>query len=313
MSASCDLSIVVVSWNTRELVLDCLGSLREAAPGITHEILVVDNGSIDGTDAAVRRQFPNVNVIRLPENRGFAAGSNQGLLKMNGRHALLLNSDTVVLSGQLEQGVQYLDRHPDVGVVGLQLLNPDRTRQNSIHNAPTLLSEIVSQSLLRRLWPGRYPGRLRDYAHPIEVEAVLGACLFVRREVVQEVGPLDEDYFCFLEETDWCHRIRKRGWKVVHLPDASVIHLHGASSKRRAPLRTRIEYQRSLDLFFRKHRRPLVRLLLRTFVLVKLSVGSLAGGRRARDYRAMLRWVLAGRPEGAGLRGHVPTDGEVGG
>ncbi len=175
MSACCDLSIVVVSWNTRELVLDCLGSLREAAPGITHEILVVDNGSIDGTDAAVRRQFPNVNVIRLPENRGFAAGSNQGLLKMNGRHALLLNSDTVVLSGQLEQGVQYLDRHPDVGVVGLQLLNPDRTRQNSIHNAPTLLSEIVSQSLLRRLWSGRYPGRLRQHVHPIEVEAVLGA------------------------------------------------------------------------------------------------------------------------------------------
>jgi GT2 family glycosyltransferase len=303
MNASCDLSIVIVTWNTRELVLDCLASLHAAKLALRHEVLLVDNGSGDGTAEAVRRQFPEVTVISLPENRGFAAGSNQGLLKMNGRHAVLLNSDTIVLPDQLERCVRYLDAHPDVGVVGPLLLNPDRTRQNSVHNVPTLFSEIVSQSLLRRLRPSRYPSRAHLHREPIEVEAVLGACMFVRGEVVHEVGPLDEDYFCFLEETDWCHRIRRRGWKVVHVPDACVIHLHGASSKTRAPLRTRIEYQRSLDLFFRKHRGRLAHATLRAFLFAKLCVGSLVGGRRARDYRAILRWNLAGMPEGWGLQG----------
>ncbi len=305
MSGACDLSVIVVSWNTRELVLDCLASLRAAKLELSYEVLLIDNGSRDGTVEAVRRQFSGVAVNPLRENRGFAAGSNAGLLKMQGRHAVLLNSDTIVLPGQFERCVEYLDAHPEVGVVGPQLLNPDRTRQNSIHNAPTLGSEILSQSLLRRILPGRYPSRLRDYRAPVEVEAVLGACLFVRSDVVREVGPLDEEYFCFLEETDWCHRIRRAGWKVVHLPDVYVIHLHGASSKRRAPLRTRIEFYRSRYIFFRANRGAIAYAALRVFLLAKVGLGSILAGRRAREYRKILRWHLAGMPPDAGLRGVV--------
>ncbi len=140
VSAEIDLSIIIVAWNVRDLVLDCLASIEVADLQLRYEVIVVDNGSEDGTVRSVQAQFPNVHVIALPENIGFGAGNNQGLLKMNGRHALLLNSDTIVLPGGLERCVSYLDEHPDVGVVGPQLLNPDRTKQNCIHNAPTLIS-----------------------------------------------------------------------------------------------------------------------------------------------------------------------------
>ncbi len=302
MNASCDLSIIIVAWNVRDLVLDCLASIRDARLAISNEVLVVDNGSHDGTVEAVRRQFSETHVIALPENVGFAAGNNQGLLKMNGRYAVLLNSDTIVLRGGLERCVGYLDAHPDVGVVGPQLLNPDRTKQNCIHNTPSLVSEVVSQSLLRRLFPGRYPSKRVEYREPIEVDAVLGACLFVRRDVVQEVGPIDEAYFFFLEETDWCHQIRERGWKVVHLPDAQVIHLYGESTKKKVPLQTRIEYYRSRYTFFRKNRTRAAYVGLRLLVGAKLLLGSIFGGRRAAEYRGILRWHVAGRPAKAGLR-----------
>ena len=121
-----------------------------------------------------------------------------------------------------------------------------------MHNSPTVFSEIVSQSLLRRLYPRRYPSKANHYEAPVEVEAVLGACLFVRASVVEQVGMIDEDYFFFLEETDWCHRIRAAGMRIVHLPDARVIHLYGEATKKKVPLRTRIEYCRSRYMFFYK-------------------------------------------------------------
>jgi hypothetical protein len=310
VSGAPDLSIVIVAWNVRDLVLDCLASIADARLALSHEVILVDNGSADGTVAAVSRQFPDVQLIALPRNVGFGAGNNQGIWKASGRHVLLLNSDTIVLPGGLERCVAYLDAHPDVGVVGPQLLNPDRSKQNCIHNSPTLVSEVVSQSLLRRLFPRRWPSKRRDYGAPIEVEAVLGACLFVRAEVVREVGPMDEDYFFFLEETDWCHRIRRRGWRVVHLPDAHVIHLYGESTKKKVPLRTRIEYWRSRYTFFRKNRGRLAYRALRAIARLKLLAGCLFGGRRAAEYRAILAWHRAGEPASAGLgSGPRPEEG----
>lgn len=305
VSEALDLSIIIVSWNVRDLVLDCLASIEDAGLQLAYEVILVDNGSEDGTVRAAQMQFPDVHVIALPRNVGFGAGNNQGLLKMNGRHAVLLNSDTIVLPGGFERCVEYLDQNPDVGVVGPQLLNPDRTKQNCIHNVPTLVSEIVSQSLLRRIFPRRYPSKRVNYREPLEVEAVLGACLFVRHEVIQQVGLIDEDYFFFLEETDWCHRIRRGGWKVVHLPDAFVIHLYGEATKKKAPLqtRTRIEYYRSRYTFFRKNRGILAYVALFAVVLPKLLLGSVLGGRRAGEYRKILAWHAAGRPAGAGLEG----------
>ena len=303
MSAEVDLSIVIVAWNVRELVLDCLASIREAKLGVSYEVILVDNGSADFTVETVSRQFPDTRIVALPKNIGFGAGNNRGLEVMRGRHAVLLNSDTIVLPGGLEACVRHLDEHPEAGVVGPQLLNPDRSKQNCIHNSPNLLSEIVGQSLLRRLFPHRYPSKFVDYDGPLEVEAVLGACLFVRREVVEQVGMIDEGYFFFLEETDWCHRIRDAGWRIVHLPDAHVIHLYGESTKKKTPLRTRIEYYRSRYLFFRKNRSRAAYLALRAIVMAKIWVGVVFGGRRADEYRKILAWHRAGEPSTAGLSG----------
>ena len=157
-----DLSIIIVTWNARDVLLDALESIEEQvlcrrdAGRIEVETIVVDNGSADGSVEAVRERFSWAHVLALPENVGFAAGNNEGLRKCSGRYAVLLNSDTVVLPGSLERCVQYLDEHPSVGVVGPQLLNPDASKQNCIHNFPSLATEIVPKSLLELALPAGF-------------------------------------------------------------------------------------------------------------------------------------------------------------
>jgi GT2 family glycosyltransferase len=321
-----DLSIVIVSWNGRELLESCLASIdrevrsRSDAGRISTETLVVDQASSDGSAAAVREAFPWVELIELPANVGFAAGNNVGLRRAKGRHCVLLNNDTVVLHDALERCVRHLDGHPEVGVVGPQLLNPDGSKQNSVHSSPNLVTEIVPKGVLEMLFPWRYPSKRYEHSGPVLVEAVLGACLCVRREVLDDVGLMPEEYFFFLEETDWCLRIRQAGWKVVHLPDARIVHLHGATSKRQIPAETRIEYHRSLYHFFRTHRgeevfrRVLALRIAKGFFYA--ATGWLPGllSARARDRwlqnLRVLSWHLRGRPEGEGLRRAVGAGGE---
>jgi hypothetical protein len=313
-----DLSVVIVSWNCRDLLLDALDSIEREIlvrqdPGrIETETLVVDNGSADGTAEAVRQRHPWAELIALPANLGFAAGNNVGLRRAKGRYMVLLNSDTVVLPDALEACVRFLDENPSVGVCGPQLENPDRSKQNCIHNYPSLVTELVPKGLLETLMPRRYPSKRFEHDAPVEVEAVLGACLFLRREVLDQVGPMPEDYFFFLEETDWCYRIREAGWRVMHLPDPRVIHVFGASTKKKIPAETRIEYHRSLYHFFRKNRgfAPFA-----AVVAIRVAKGLFytASGwipaifsERARDRwrqnRRVFAWHLRGCPEGWGLR-----------
>jgi GT2 family glycosyltransferase len=312
-----DLSIVIVSWNGRELLLDCLASIerevrsRSDAARLETETIVVDQASTDGSAAAIRERFPWAEVIELSDNVGFAAGNNVGLRRAKGRHCVLLNNDTVVLRDGLEKCVRYLDAHPDVGVVGPQLLNPDGSKQNSVHATPNFVTEIVPLGLLERFAPWRFPSKRFDHAGPVTVEAVLGACLLVRREVLDDVGLMPEEYFFFLEETDWCLRIRRAGWKVVHVPDARVVHVHGATTKRRVPAETRIEYHRSLYKFFRTHRgedafrRLLAIRVAKGFFYAATGwipglVSSRARHRWVQNLR-VLAWHLRGRPESGGL------------
>jgi GT2 family glycosyltransferase len=223
-----DLSIVILSWNSLEVLESCLQSIerevlsRRDDGRLEVETIVVDNGSTDGTVAAVRERYPFVELISLDENLGFARGNNVGLRRACGRLAVLLNSDTVVKRDGLEACVRYLDAHPDVGVVGPQLLNSDGSKQNCVHNYPSLVTEIVPKGLLEALWPRRFPSKRYAHATPLDVQAVIGACLVVRREVLEQVGLMPEDYFFFMEETDWCYRIRRAGWRIVHVPDAAL-------------------------------------------------------------------------------------------
>ncbi|MCG8589325.1 MAG: glycosyltransferase family 2 protein [Proteobacteria bacterium] len=308
-----DLSIVVVSFETRALLLECLESLERALGDspLAHETVVVDNGSGDGSAAAVTAACPWAEVLPLPHNLGFARGANAGLARTRGRHVLLLNSDTRVPVGALERAVAHLDAHPQVGLLGAQLLHPDGRLQNSIHAPPGVWTELLPTALLQWAWPARFPSKRRPPAQPVAVESVLGAALFVRRAVLDRVGGLPEDYFFFLEETDWCWEIRAAGWEVWHAPDVRIEHVSGASSKRRDPRLTRIEYHRSLYRFVRKRRGRAAAALVVVIRCVKL-VGGLGlltlaapfSGRirsRWRERAGVLVWHLGGCPSGVGL------------
>ena len=309
-----DLSLVIVTWNGWPWLERCLESVDRqvrSAERLALEVIVVDNGSEDGTVERLAVRFPWASCVALPANRGFATGANAGLRRATGRHVALLNNDTVVGAGALEACVAHLDAHPEVGVVGPQLLHPDGRKQNSVHAEPGLVGEIVPRWLLETLLPRRHPSKRFAHDRPVEVDAVLGACLVVRREVLERVGLLPEDYFFFLEETDWCRAIRAAGFRVVHLPHVHVAHVHGATSKKRDPARTRIEYHRSLYRYFRKNRGPVVLGVLVTVRLFKSVLHVLADAPAAllsRDGRQhwrarwrVLVWHLAGCPEGWGM------------
>jgi GT2 family glycosyltransferase len=258
-----DLSIVIVSFETRSVTLACLSALeraRRANPTLSSETIVIDNGSRDGSAEAIARAWPQARLFACVRNRGFAAAVNLGLRVARGRHVLLLNSDVEIEPDVLLRGVERLDAQAGVGVLGVALLHPDGRPQRSAHLLPDLQSELLPGFLVRRLQseagrrrsaPARGLGA--DGAASgmgsgalVEVEAVRGAVFFVRGDLLEKVGLLDEAYFFFLEETDYCRRVREAGLGVYLSTDLHAVHRLGASSKRRAPLATRIEYHRSL-------------------------------------------------------------------
>ena len=251
--------------------MDCLNSIYETVKDIDVEIYVVDNNSTDGSQMAVKNGFPDVKLMENETNTGFGYANNQALRIMQGRFAVLLNSDAVLKENSIKRLLAFMTTTPRAGIAGVQLLNDDGSRQNSIDNFPSLETEIFNKSILRLFFPGKYPSKNMSYKDPIEVDSVIGACMIVRKEAMDDVGVLDEDYFIFLEETDWCFRMNKKGWKVYHVPDAEVFHLSG-HSKKRTPWRSQIEYYISLYKFFRKNRAPLSYLTLRILKPCKIFI-----------------------------------------
>lgn len=243
-----------MSWNTRELLLECLDALERWRPRRLREIWVVDNASTDGSPEAVRRRHPGVRLIRNDANVGFAKANNQALAELGGADVLLLNSDARVLPGAVDRMIAALDREPTVGIVGAHLLNPDGSLQRSCWRAPTPRRELAHLLGLESLgWGLTYPmarwtdGRARD------VEVAQGAALLARAEVVARIGPLDEGYFMFSEETEWCERARRAGWRVVWQPGAFVLH-HGGASTEQVPDEMFLELYRSKLRFLRRNR-----------------------------------------------------------
>jgi GT2 family glycosyltransferase len=310
-----DLSIIIVNWNTKEFLLPCVRSVLGKGQGVSMEVIVVDNGSRDGSGAEVRRIFPTVRLIENDSNLGFAKAANQGLRVFSGRYALLLNPDTLVKEGTIEKLLSFMENHPSTGVVGVQLLNSDGTRQNSIANFPSLATELLNKRGLRWLFPKRFPGKERHYAGPIEVESVIGAGMLVRRKALEEVGFLDEDYFLFLEETDWCFRMRKAGWKVYHIPQAEIIHFQGKSAEQDKK-RSKAEYDRSRYHFFKKNRGKvqwftllvgrmlglLLELIYWTLMCSFTFFEHKKWKKRLSVVTYLLQWHLKGCPEGMGLK-----------
>ena len=240
-----DLSIVIVNWNTRDMLRDCLDSIPEQHDGFEVETIVIDNASEDGSGAMVSAEFPVVRLVQNRENLGFATATNQGLRIASGRHLLLLNSDTLVHGGVLAESVRYMDAHRDVGMMGCKVLNEDGSTQMTCSRFPSFFNLALQTLGLNRLrhprWLQRYQMLDWDRDDEREVEVISGCYLLVRRETLERIGLLDEAFFLYGEETDWCRRCAEDGWKLVFAPVGCITHLGSGSSRQ-------LNYRRDLML-----------------------------------------------------------------
>jgi N-acetylglucosaminyl-diphospho-decaprenol L-rhamnosyltransferase len=287
-----DLSVIVVNWNTRDLLTQCLGSVYGTLKDLSFEVIVVDNASSDGSVETVKNDFPQVQIIANAENVGFVRANNQVIAISRGRYVLLLNSDTQVLPGSLDRTVHFMDAHPGAGIVGVRLLNPDGTFQASYTPFPTLWREFLILSglgrwLIRPTFPSYGPQA--DKGERRIMGYVEGAYVVARRKAVEQVGKLDERIFMYAEDVDWCYRFHRAGWEVWYLPQAPIIHYGGQSTKKRWG-RMEAELYRSRLYFFRKHYnkrsafclKALVYALTVTKMLVHSLLRFLTNGRRGR-------------------------------
>lgn len=253
-----DLSIVIVNYNTRELLMQSLESVALACSSLTAEIFVVDNGSSDGSVDAVKSRYPKVHVLSNLENRGFACANNLAIRKSKGRYILLLNSDTLVHSDTFNVIVDFMDSHKTVGASGCKVIKPDGKLDLACKRSfPTPSNSLYHLLKLDRLFPesrrfGTYNLTYLDEDEVQPVDCLVGAFMMVRKEVISEVGMLDEEFFMYGEDIDWCYRIKQAGWGVWYVPTASIIHYKGASSKKKKN-RMIYEFHRSMFIYYRKH------------------------------------------------------------
>ena len=282
-----DLSIVILNYNTREHLRECLASLLAegstslSGGSIQAEVIVVDNASSDGSAEMAASEFPCVELIRSARNGGFAHGNNQALRRARGAAILLLNPDTLVPRGGIAVLLDRLRAHPEAGIIGPKLLRPNGSMHLACRRSfPTPAIAFYRFSGLARVRPdsprfGRYNLTFVDPDLPMEVDSVCGACLLVRRQVVRRIGLLDERFFMYGEDLDWCMRTHQAGWTVRYEPGIVVQHQHGTASRKRA-LRTTFHFFRAMDLFYRKHYireyHPLVTGAVRTAIYAALGV-----------------------------------------
>jgi len=309
-----DVSVIIITRNTCALASEAVRSVLAGDGAVTRDILVVDNGSTDGTAEMLPQEFPQIRLIRSEINLGFARAANLAAKKSTGEFLLLLNSDARLAADSLALARQWLQANPSCAVAGAQLLNADGSRQNSIANFPTLATELLNKSLLRRLWPKKFPGKEQAFDAPVEVETVIGAFMLIRKSAWDALGGLDERFFFFLEETDFCRQVRAENFQVVHLPQVRVFHGQGQTAKQ-VSVGVRIEYWRSRYAYFAKNFGAATRLVLGAGLLVRLAVNWLAamllailtlGGNvrwrsRLKICSALVGWHLRGCPRTSGL------------
>ena len=268
-----ELSVVIVSWNVRNLLQRAIRSIKTTwTDDIKSEIIVVDNGSNDGTVAMVETLFPDVRIIANQHNAGFTGGNNQGIQASRGEYILLLNPDTEIRDGAIHRMVNYLRNHPDVGLVGPKLLNTDGTTQSSRRRFPSIPILFVESTWLQPLVPERLLARYYVEDHPVDetqsVDWVTGAAMMTRRSVIESVGFFDKTFFMYSEELDWCKRIKDAGWDIAYLPSAEVVHHVGKSSEQVLPAR-HIYFQSSKVRYAEKYNGKLVATILRSWILIQ--------------------------------------------
>lgn len=308
------ISFVVVNRDTADLLVECLGYIYRSDLDASVEVIVVDNGSSDDSVPRVKTTYQEARVIDAKRNLGFAAANNRAFEVATGDFLVLVNTDAMLDARCARTLLDLMVQQPRAGMVGPQLLNEDGTPQTSFEAVPTLATETLNRSLLKRLFPSRFPSKSRRLSSPEPVEALIGAVMMIRREALERVGGFDEDYFFFLEETDLALRMRSAGWEVVHDPRAKAVHLQGATAKTYVAA-ARIEFYRSRYLFFQKHygmrsARVLKAVLTANLALnaAFLGLATLLTFGRVRSVRERFRirtalwiWHLQGCPQGPGL------------
>ncbi len=297
-----DVSIVIVSWNTRDILRDCLNSILAASGNVAFEIIVVDNDSSDGSADMVASEFPAVSVIRSKINAGFAAANNQGIARSSGRYVLLLNSDTIVTDGAIAKAVAFADANPKAGLVGCQTRCPNGDIQYNCYLFPSLLNLALSLTKLQFLfWYKPFFGRYRlgwwDYQSEREVDGIAGCFMLARKTAIDQVGPMSEEYFMYSEDTDWCWRFHRAGWNVLYTPAPVIVHFGGCSTSQAATDMHLLE-RRSLLMFMEKKSGRLVRWIANMMFcmatisrVVLLTLQRAAGGRFRES--AKQKWVKA--------------------
>ncbi len=264
------LSVAIVNWNTRDMLIDALASIYDAPPPFDYEVIVVDNASPDGSASAVADRFPQVNLIANVDNNGYAKGNNQAIECAKGAYILLLNPDVLLPVGGLAKVVAFMDEHSDAGALGVRQVHLDGRLQRSVRGFPTPLAVCCELLGLSRLFPrntvfGAYRMTTFDYAHVAEVDQPMGTFLLLRRAVVEQIGGLDEAFPIFFNEVDWCLRCKRADWKIFFTPEVEIVHYGGASTAQVGAAMA-WESRRGLLQFYAKHYGALRYLPLRQLI-----------------------------------------------
>jgi GT2 family glycosyltransferase len=289
-----DLSICILTLNARDLLRDCLHSIAETHPAMTYEIIVVDNGSLDGVSEMLAAEFPEVRFIRNEANLGYSRPMNQAMRLGKGRYLVQLNNDTLIKPLAFDRLAAFMETHPEVGICTPKVLNRDGTLQKQCRRSAARPWDVITYFTgLSRLFPrspffARYLQTFQDENRVHPVEAVSGSCMFIRREVVEQIGYLDEDLFAYQEDSDFCFRARRAGWQIYYVPEAQVIHYGGWGGSRAQPYRSVYEWHRSYYLYYRKNLAKdyffLINWLFYLLMAVKLGVSMAATLFRSEKY-----------------------------
>jgi len=275
-----DISIVILNFNDKEYLKGCLQSLDHCSKSREVEIIVSDNASIDGSNEMVEAEFPHVRLLKNKENLGFTKGNNVGIRASTGRYVFLLNSDIKVLDGCIDGMAQFLDDHPDVGIAGPKVLNRDMSHQSSCRRYPTLWNNFCQVVGLAKAFKGSkfFSGEHMFFFHgdrECDVEVLVGCFSALRRKAIDQVGMLDENFYMYGDDLDWCRRIHQGGWRVVFYPGAQAIHYMGTSTTKKDPVRYALMQQQSVLRYWRKYH----------------GAGGVAGIQALFFMRLVIRWI----------------------
>ncbi len=272
-----DLSIIIVSYNTCNLTLDAIKSIYQSITEYRYEVLVVDNASSDNSVTEISKRYANVKLIENHNNVGFSRANNQAMRVASGRYILLLNSDTIIDSNTIQTMVDFMDNNPKVGASGCKVVLPDGSLDKACRRGfPTPSTSFYYLSGLSKLFPTSPTINRYHYGHlnpndAYPVDCLVGAFMLVRKETIDEIGMLDEDFFMYGEDIDWCYRIKAAGWEIYYNPYTTITHYKGASSKKK-PFKIIYEFHRAMYLFHRKHYQQKHSLLLNSLVYLGIFV-----------------------------------------